>query len=164
MPADHRVGLPYFACGCSDDRARSGDQELRPLLATGDSRGACFCGGLGRVSRTLRTPSGWRSRGGNFVRAFTLLGLCSAALIASVMLRRAWPLELVVFLVLGLALRSAYKARWKSQDPATLLLYGLHSHFQQVAIFVGQMQYRLHRLRGTRAGLVEYKDVNQAKR
>ena len=57
----------------------------------------------------------------------------------------------------ALAARTAWKARWKTSDRLALALYGLHSHLQQIPIFVGQMQFLLHRRRGTRAALVEYK-------
>jgi cellulose synthase/poly-beta-1,6-N-acetylglucosamine synthase-like glycosyltransferase len=63
-------------------------------------------------------------------------------------------------LVLGytfLTLRSAYKARWKNAQPLTLLLYGIHSHFQQIPIAFGQLSYWYHRFRNQRQGLIEYK-------
>ena len=63
-------------------------------------------------------------------------------------------------LILGYAfliLRSAYKARWKSSQPLTLLLYGLHSHFQQIPIACGQLSYWYHRFRKQQQGLIEYK-------
>jgi hypothetical protein len=64
---------------------------------------------------------------------------------------------LVAALFLLLALRTAWKARWKSSDRFALLLYGVHSHLQQIPIFVGQMQFWLNRGRGKRTSLVEYK-------
>jgi uncharacterized membrane protein len=67
------------------------------------------------------------------------------------------PIILGVAILAVLALRTAWKARWKSRDRMAVLLYGLHSHFQQVPIFVGQMQYRWNRRRGVRGELVEYK-------
>jgi hypothetical protein len=64
----------------------------------------------------------------------------------------------VIFLLSGLALRTAWKARWKSRDWMTLLLYGVHSQFQQIPIYWGQMRFRRDRRAGRRAGLVEYKE------
>ena len=90
-------------------------------------------------------------------RAVTLLGLVAAGLVGSACLRNVWPAGVVLVVLVALALRSAWKARWKTNDVVGLLLYGAHSHFQQVPIFVGQMQFRRNRRRGVRRGLVEYK-------
>jgi hypothetical protein len=57
----------------------------------------------------------------------------------------------------AISLRSAWKNRWKTNDWIALLLYGVHSHFQQLPIFWGQMRFKANRRRGTRAALVEYK-------
>jgi len=76
-------------------------------------------------------------------RALVLLGGALLAVVAS--------------LFLLLVLRTAYKARWKSRDGLALVLYGVHSHLQQIPIFVGQVQFRMNRRRGQRASLVEYK-------
>ena len=90
-------------------------------------------------------------------RALVLLGLAALGLGASVLSLSPWPLVVVAGLLLLLTLRTAYKARWKSTDTVALLLYGFHSHLQQIPIFVGQMQYRINRGRGRQAALVEYK-------
>lgn len=64
---------------------------------------------------------------------------------------------LVVGLWLALAVRTALKVGWKSRDPLTRFLYGLHSHVQQIPILVGQLGYYRDRWRGRRRGLIEYK-------
>lgn len=89
--------------------------------------------------------------------AVLLLLVPAALLAASVWLWSPWPLDLFLMLLAGLAARTALKARWKSAGWKTLLLYGMHSHLQQVPIFAGQMRFLLHRRRGVRQGLVEYK-------
>lgn len=58
---------------------------------------------------------------------------------------------------LALVLRTAAKVGWKSREPWTRLLYGLHSHLQQIPILVGQLGYYRDRWRGRRRGLIEYK-------
>lgn len=73
--------------------------------------------------------------------------LCGSALI---------PL-LVLGLWLTLAVRTALRVGWKSRDPWTRLLYGVHSHLQQIPILVGQLGYYRDRWRGRRRGLIEYK-------
>lgn len=90
-------------------------------------------------------------------RALTLGMLALLALLASLLFHSLLPLVLAVGCIAALGLRSAWKARWKSTDVAALLLYGLHSHLQQIPIFVGQMQYGWNRRKGKRALLFEYK-------
>jgi hypothetical protein len=62
-------------------------------------------------------------------------------------------------LMAALTLRTAWKARWKRGNWATLLLYGVHSHLQQVPIFFGQIGYVLSKRRGSRKTLVEYRKL-----
>jgi hypothetical protein len=61
-------------------------------------------------------------------------------------------------LLLLLSLRSAWMARWKRSTPETLLLYGIHSHLQQIPIFMGQLQYELSKMRRKTQKLIEYKE------
>jgi hypothetical protein len=63
-----------------------------------------------------------------------------------------------VFLML-LSLRSAWKARWKTGNWVTLLLFGFHSHLQQFPICVGQLEYELGKRRGKAKTLIEYKNT-----
>jgi len=77
------------------------------------------------------------------------------ALVASVALLSAWPFMLWVILLFALAARTAYQYRWKPARWTTLLLYGFHSHLQQIPIFFGQLQFLMN---GNKA-LMEYKDV-----
>ena len=93
----------------------------------------------------------------NRKRAVALMALPLLGVALSLLLWRAWPLLVVVAVVMLLALRTAWKSRWKSRDAVTLLLYGLHSHFQQVPIFCGQIGFLRDSRAGRKAGLVEYK-------
>jgi hypothetical protein len=68
------------------------------------------------------------------------------------------PIALWLGLLLLLSGRSAWKARWKRAAPGVLFLYGLHSHLQQVPIFVGQLQYELGKKRNRKPRLIEYKE------
>jgi cellulose synthase/poly-beta-1,6-N-acetylglucosamine synthase-like glycosyltransferase len=70
-----------------------------------------------------------------------------------------WPLAGSAAVLLSLVLRTAWKARWKSRNWGTLLLYGIHSHLQQFPIYWGQMQYERDQRAGRRRGLIEYKDA-----
>jgi cellulose synthase/poly-beta-1,6-N-acetylglucosamine synthase-like glycosyltransferase len=77
------------------------------------------------------------------------------ALAASVMLLSLWPFTIWLLLLLTMALRTAWHYRWKPAPWTTLLLYGIHSHLQQIPIFFGQVQFFLNRNKA----LMEYKDV-----
>jgi glycosyltransferase involved in cell wall biosynthesis len=90
-------------------------------------------------------------------RALTLAGLALAGTILSIALHRMLPLLLVLLFYAAIAMRSAWKSRWKSKNRFTLLLYGVHSHLQQVPIYWGQLQYRRNRRKGKRVRLLEYK-------
>jgi glycosyltransferase involved in cell wall biosynthesis len=68
------------------------------------------------------------------------------------------PIALWFCLLLLLSLRSAWKARWKQSTPGTLLLYGIHSHLQQIPIFMGQLRYELGKKRRKTQKLIEYKE------
>ena len=57
-----------------------------------------------------------------------------------------------------MTLRSAWKARWKSNDRWALLLYGLHSHLQQLPVLVGQLQYVMRKRTRNSRKLIEYKE------
>jgi hypothetical protein len=57
-----------------------------------------------------------------------------------------------------LSFRSAWQHRWKPANWQTLVLYGFHSHLQQIPIFLGQLQFKRNRDKT----LMEYKDVGPA--
>ncbi len=90
-------------------------------------------------------------------RALQLIWFSVAGILFTLMLGNVWPLLFFGAAVAGLAARTAWKARWKSRSAVTLLLYGLHSHLQQIPIYVGQLRYRGNERQGRAASLVEYK-------
>lgn len=93
----------------------------------------------------------------NRVRVLAMLGVGLLVLIASVALRSGWPIVWASLGIVLLVARTAWKARWKGGGWTTLFLYGIHSQFQQVPIFWGQMRFIRTRRAGGRVGLVEYK-------
>ena len=93
----------------------------------------------------------------NALHAAILIMMLLGAVTLSVITGDLLPLLGLVLGYTFLILRSAYKARWKSAPPLTLLLYGLHSHFQQIPIARGQLSYWYHRFRKQQQGLIEYK-------
>jgi glycosyltransferase involved in cell wall biosynthesis len=88
-------------------------------------------------------------------RALVLIVLCLLGLTGW------WQFLIVLALFSALVLRTAAKTRWKSPSLYTRLLYGVHSHLQQIPIFVGQLQYWNDRRAGKVRGLIEYKGASQ---
>jgi cellulose synthase/poly-beta-1,6-N-acetylglucosamine synthase-like glycosyltransferase len=82
------------------------------------------------------------------------------AVVLSGVLRSVLPAVLWLALLLVLSLRSAMKARWKSQSGWTLFLYGLHSQLQQVPILIGQLGFDLDPRKGRQRKLIEYKGAS----
>lgn len=93
----------------------------------------------------------------NRLHALTLVVLPIVSIGLGVFLRSLWPVAAMALFFAMLFLRSAWKSRWKCANAATLLLYGVHSHLQQVPIAVGQWRYRVSRRKGQKLKLVEYK-------
>jgi cellulose synthase/poly-beta-1,6-N-acetylglucosamine synthase-like glycosyltransferase len=93
----------------------------------------------------------------NTRNALALTGLPLLGLVLSLLSRSLWPAILVFLALCALVLRTAWKARWKTGDRVALLLYGIHSHLQQIPIFFGQLRFWLNRRSGRRTALVEYK-------
>lgn len=78
------------------------------------------------------------------------------AILLSLVLVSPWPFTLWLLLLVAIALRSAWQARWKPAPWSTLILYGFHSHLQQIPIFLGQLQFK----RDGNQSLMEYKDAS----
>jgi glycosyltransferase involved in cell wall biosynthesis len=97
----------------------------------------------------------------NRLRALALLTLLALGVLAAAFTRSLWVGLLAPAVLVLLALRTGWKARWKANlrngDWLAVLLYGLHSQLQQIPIFLGQIGYLVNRRRGRRAQLVEYK-------
>jgi cellulose synthase/poly-beta-1,6-N-acetylglucosamine synthase-like glycosyltransferase len=93
----------------------------------------------------------------NRMRGTLLLGLMGLSLVAAVLLHAWWPPVALLALILVAAARSAYKVRSRSSSWVTLLFFGLHSHLQEIPIFIGQLRYRLAKARRKKMTLIEYK-------
>jgi len=94
---------------------------------------------------------------GNQKRFFIIMLALLASVAGGLLLRSVLPFAAYCILFLILSVRSARRAAWKSSDRVALILYGIHSHFQQFPIYFGQLQYMWTRWRGTRSALFEYK-------
>jgi len=93
----------------------------------------------------------------NRMHALGLIGVVVAALLAVLALGSIWPMIMLILALLLLFARTAWRQRWRGGGPWTLFLYGVHSHLQQLPIFVGQLGYYRSRRSGRRRGLIEYK-------
>ncbi len=95
----------------------------------------------------------------NITRSVAWLLIFFVGLLASLIMISPLPILAALLLLMIFSLRSAYKMSWKSSDIFTLLLYGVHSHFQHIPIFVGQLQYHRDRRRFRQRELIEYKEA-----
>jgi cellulose synthase/poly-beta-1,6-N-acetylglucosamine synthase-like glycosyltransferase len=93
----------------------------------------------------------------NRSRALLFLILFFVSFLASLSLHSVLPALAAAALFAALVVRTAWKARWKSPRPLTLLLYAIHSHLQQIPIAYGQATFYQNRHHGRRVNLVEYK-------
>lgn len=93
----------------------------------------------------------------NRLHASILIGSLVAAVLLAALLRSPWPIAGWLLLLLLVIARTAWRQRWRGGSPWTLLLYGLHSHLQQLPIFIGQLSYARAQRSGARRGLIEYK-------
>ena len=93
----------------------------------------------------------------NLARGSFWIATPIVAAVASIAARSPLPILMWASLLAALALRSAWKTRWKTRDWVTLAAYGLHSHVQQIPMLWGQVRYSLERARGKKAALIEYK-------
>jgi hypothetical protein len=107
--------------------------------------------------RSSNDPFWTSDRRRNLIRGSWWLVSLAAAFVA-VLLFGALPIGLWLALLSVLSVRSAWKARWKRATPGVLLLYGLHSHLQQVPILMGQLQYELGKRMKRTQKLIEYKE------
>jgi glycosyltransferase involved in cell wall biosynthesis len=90
-------------------------------------------------------------------RFMLLLAFLVSGVGGSIVQRSLIPVGLFCLFIAMLSLRSAWKARWKTNDLFALAMYGVHSHLQQVPVYMGQLQYRRSRKNGVRRSLFEYK-------
>jgi len=112
------------------------------------------------VSRRYRDTENpfWHSERINNLKRGIFWGLSPIVAIAvSTLSQAALPIVLWCVLFVALSLRSSWSARWKSRDILALVLYGMHSHFQQIPICIGQLQYVFGQKQGEKKRLIEYK-------
>ena len=94
----------------------------------------------------------------NIVHGAGLLGIIVGAPLCSIAFHSLIPVATAVAIIAVLAIRTAIKFRWKTADPATILLFGLHSHLVQIPLLFGQLKYQRDRFTGRTSKLIEYKE------
>ncbi|QLG87784.1 glycosyltransferase family 2 protein [Chitinibacter bivalviorum] len=82
-------------------------------------------------------------------------------LLAAGVLMHAWLALAAVSLLAALALRSSWRARWRSAHLPTLLMYGLHSWFAQIPISVGIYRYYRDQSAQKPASFGNYKEAKK---
>lgn len=88
-------------------------------------------------------------------------GMIIISLLSLLALAPAWPwlAALSTTALLALVGRTYVRCSWKTTNRITRLLYSIHSHFQQIPILSGQMEFFLSSRKGERQKLVEYKNA-----
>lgn len=129
-----------------------GSQYWRRAIRTGHAYAE-----ISNLLRNTATPLWEREAHKNLIHAAAWLTILIAGFSGALWFHAWWPILLSLGLLVSLSLRSAWKARWKSANRWTWLLYGLHSQFQHIPVAVGQLSYYYHRWRGQRQRLIEYK-------
>lgn len=93
----------------------------------------------------------------NLVRGIGWMAAPFVCVALSIVLRSPLPVLMFLAGALGVILRTAWKARQKAGRLSKALAYGLHSHLQQVPIFLGQLRYFGRKWRHHKPTLIEYK-------
>lgn len=108
--------------------------------------------------RNTESPLWLRESRRNLCHAGAMAALLIGGPLFSIVFRSPLPILFALAAILLLVLRTAIRARWKCASFPARILYGVHSHFQQLPILLGQLKFRRHRRSATGAGLIEYKD------
>ncbi len=95
----------------------------------------------------------------NIMNAFLYCGGLFVALCLTAILHSWLYIPAFLVIVSIRMIRTATTFRWKSSSPWTLMLFGVHSHIQQIPILVGQVRYWMHARRKSRSELIEYKTL-----
>jgi cellulose synthase/poly-beta-1,6-N-acetylglucosamine synthase-like glycosyltransferase len=93
----------------------------------------------------------------NAVRGLFWLTVPAGTAVLSVV-RRSWlPFGLFAAAAIAVGTRTAARASRKTGSPRVLAAYALHSHLQQIPIFLGQLHFWRQRRAGRRSGIMEYR-------
>ncbi len=109
--------------------------------------------------RSTDSPLWSRESDRNLIHGAAMIALLLGGPVLSIILRSPVPVVAAIALIVALALRTSARHRWRSPELTTVLLYGLHSHLQQIPILCGQIKSRLDRRSGRVSQPIEYKQL-----
>ncbi len=112
---------------------------------------------VSNLLKNTATPLWERDAKRNLIHASVLILVAIFGAVSSVLFSTFLPLSLSIGFFAAISIRTAWKCRWKSNNSLNLLLYAIHSHFQQIPIAFGQLSYYYLRWQGKQRGLIEYK-------
>lgn len=115
---------------------------------------------IGSLYKNTGDPLWNRTSRATSVRALIYLIMPILVALATVLTHSWLYLLLAGACLIALLARTAWKSRYKRASPGTLLLFGLHSHIQQIPIFFGQLHYWMNVKRRRRSELIEYKTIS----
>jgi cellulose synthase/poly-beta-1,6-N-acetylglucosamine synthase-like glycosyltransferase len=95
----------------------------------------------------------------NLAHGIGLLGIGVCVPLLSLATRSIVPAIAAAVVLAALAIRTAMRFRWKTNDRIALFLYALHSQLVHIPLLFGQLKYRRDRFFGRTAELIEYKDA-----
>ena len=108
--------------------------------------------------KTTAFPLWDRKARKNLIHGAGMVGIIVAAPFGAIALHSIVPIAAAVAIIVLLAIRTAIRFRWKTEDLATLLLFGFHSHVIQIPLMLGQLKYQRNRFTGKTTKLIEYRD------
>ncbi len=95
----------------------------------------------------------------NTVRGILWIVVPITSIAASLRTASIIPIALLSIAAAVLMSRSAWKIRWKTPSKKILIMYGLHSHLQQIPILFGQIRFWSMRALKKQSRLIEYKST-----
>ena len=93
----------------------------------------------------------------NVSRGLFWIGAPLASVCFSLLLRSAAPMACFIFVTAAFVGRTAWNAGGRTPKLGLRLAYGVHSHFEQIPILLGQLLFWRKRQQGLTGTLIEYK-------
>lgn len=112
---------------------------------------------IAEMFRESIDPFWSREARSNLIRGTAYILLAIVFAVASIATASLFPLCIGMTAFGVLAVRTAFRSRWKGISWTTLVLFGIHSHIQQIPVLAGQVVYLLGKWRKQNSELIEYK-------
>jgi cellulose synthase/poly-beta-1,6-N-acetylglucosamine synthase-like glycosyltransferase len=95
----------------------------------------------------------------NVVRAASWIGGPLVAIVLSIAFRSWIPVSVFALAAVVLWSRTGVRAASRVKSAWVLIVYSIHSHLQQIPVFLGQLRFWTGRARGRGSALMEYKEM-----